>query len=65
MKENNYLDYNVNFEIKEFYLEKMESCFGFCIKGSKKEPSIITVFHVDKMSQAGIYFKNIFASPFP
>jgi hypothetical protein len=55
MKENNnYPDYNMNFEIIEFYLEKAESCFGFCIKGGKKEPSIISVFHVDKLSPAGM-----------
>ena len=62
MKENNYIDYNMNFEFKEFCLEKEESCFGFCIKGGKKEPSIITVFHVDKLSPAGTIFSllNIF-----
>lgn len=45
-----------NFVLKEIFIKKTETTFGFCIKGGRNRPLGIYVTSVIPFSPAGIFF---------
>jgi hypothetical protein len=49
-----------NFVLKEIFIKKTETTFGFCIKGGRNRPLGIYVTSVIPFSPAGIFFFSSF-----